>query len=80
MSIKMPDGTVVANSRVPKNVLSLTGGTMSGPLILMGNPTQKLEAVPKQYLDSKIGDIGESENVADFVEKKIHEAISWRTF
>lgn len=32
--------------------LSLTGGTMTGPIVLPGNPTLNLEATPKQYVDS----------------------------
>ena len=28
------------------------GGTMTGPLVLFGNPTSALEAAPKQYVDS----------------------------
>ncbi len=34
--------------------LSLTGGTMTGPIVLPGNPTLNLEAAPKQYVDSAI--------------------------
>jgi hypothetical protein len=37
-------------------VLQLTGGQLTGPLILHGDPTLPLEAVPKQYADTKIGD------------------------
>ena len=32
--------------------LPLTGGTMTGPLILSGNPTTALGASPKQYVDA----------------------------
>ena len=31
--------------------LPLTGGTMTGPLILSGDPTENLEAATKQYVD-----------------------------
>jgi len=37
-------------------VLQLTGGQLTGPLVLHGDPTQPLEAVPKQYADTKIGE------------------------
>jgi len=37
-------------------VLQLTGGQLTGPLVLAGDPTQPLEAVPKQYADTKIGE------------------------
>ena len=32
--------------------ISETGGNITGPLILAGNPSQTLEAVPKQYVDA----------------------------
>lgn len=35
-----------ANAALPKN-----GGTMTGSLILIGNPSENLEAAPKQYVD-----------------------------
>jgi hypothetical protein len=35
--------------------LNLTGGTLTGSLILNADPTQNLEAATKQYVDSKIG-------------------------
>lgn len=34
--------------------LSLAGGTMTGPLLLSGDPTQALGAVPLQFLDARI--------------------------
>lgn len=37
--------------------LSLTGGTMTGPLTLSGDPTTNLEAVTKQYVDNAIDSI-----------------------
>ena len=33
--------------------LNLSGGTMTGNLILNGNPSSNLMAVPKQYVDNK---------------------------
>lgn len=32
--------------------LPKAGGTMTGPIVLSGNPTQPLQAVPKQYVDA----------------------------
>ena len=32
--------------------LPLTGGTVTGPITLPGNPTQPLQAAPKQYVDT----------------------------
>ena len=37
--------------------LDKSGGTMTGSLILAGDPTQALEAVTKQYVDDLVGDI-----------------------
>lgn len=38
---------------------SLTGGiTMTGPLILKGDPTADLEAAPKQYVDKRLALVG----------------------
>lgn len=34
--------------------LQLTGGTMTGPLILSGTPTQAFQAATKQYIDNMI--------------------------
>ena len=34
--------------------LQRSGGTMTGALILKGNPSQNLEAVPKQYVDNQV--------------------------
>ena len=36
-------------------VVGIAGATMTGPLILSGNPTANLGAVPKQYIDQMIG-------------------------
>lgn len=35
------------------NKLSLSGGTLTGPLTLSGNPTSNLHAATKQYVDNK---------------------------
>lgn len=37
--------------------LDKSGGTMTGALILAGDPTQALEAATKQYVDELVGDI-----------------------
>ena len=37
--------------------LDKSGGTMTGSLILAGDPTQALEAATKQYVDELVGDI-----------------------
>lgn len=86
MSIKLPDGTLIAGFRVndkvplPDTALLTTGGTMTGPLILKGNPTSKLEAVPKQYIDTKIGNLGNFTSVVSYVDGKIKEALTWGKF
>lgn len=38
------------------NAVQRTGDTMTGPLILSGNPTQNLQATPKQYVDAYTGE------------------------
>jgi hypothetical protein len=42
------------------NALSITGGTMTGPLILSGDPAsgQPLGAATKQYVDARVGGTG----------------------
>ena len=35
--------------------LPLAGGTMTGPVVLAGNPTGALQAAPKQYVDASVG-------------------------
>ena len=37
--------------------LSLTGGTLAGPLVLSGAPTQPLQAATKTYVDSAISGV-----------------------
>jgi hypothetical protein len=37
--------------------LATTGGTMTGPITLAGNPTINLHAVPKQYVDAEIATV-----------------------
>lgn len=39
------------------NYLPLAGGTLTGPLVLSGEPTQDLHAANKGYVDAQIGDI-----------------------
>ena len=36
--------------------LSLTGGTMTGPIVLNGPPTDENHAANKQYVDGLVGD------------------------
>ena len=43
----------VPSSQLPDmDYVPLSGGTMTGPLVLPGNPTANLQAAPKQYIDS----------------------------
>ncbi len=46
-----------AHSALFDNKLDKSGGTMTGSLILAGDPTQALEAATKQYVDELVGDI-----------------------
>ena len=43
------DLTTINNTYLP-----LSGGTMTGPITLPGNPTNNLEAATKQYVDNAI--------------------------
>ncbi|MCR6660730.1 MAG: hypothetical protein NVV72_15800 [Asticcacaulis sp.] len=40
-----------------------TGGTMTGPLELYGDPQGPLEAVPLQYLDDRVGPLGSTDTI-----------------
>jgi hypothetical protein len=40
------------------NKLPLTGGTLTGPLVLSGDPTAVLGAATKQYVDARVGGVG----------------------
>lgn len=46
-----------AHSAQFANKLDKSGGTMTGALILAGNPTDPLHAATKQYVDNIVGDI-----------------------
>lgn len=39
-------------AEIAKNLLPLSGGTMTGPLTLSGDPTEALHAASKQYIDT----------------------------
>ena len=74
-------GKVIATASVPDEYVLKSGDTMTGPLVLPGDPTQSLEAATKGYVDSRPGGgnsvfaVGEwnfefqllvSENISDF--------------
>lgn len=44
--------TVLTNINNAK--LNTTGGTLTGPLVLPGDPTTNLQAAPKQYVDGRV--------------------------
>lgn len=37
--------------------LPISGGTLTGPLTLSGDPTEDLQAAPKQYVDSRVSQV-----------------------
>src|SRR3954469_9554985 len=49
------DGIKWVIPTAPGPYLPLTGGTLSGPLILSGDPTLPLGAATKQYIDLRLG-------------------------
>ena len=50
----MSNGWVPSSPCAPPTLyLPLSGGTMTGPLILAADPVQPLEAATKQYVDAK---------------------------
>jgi len=46
------DGTKWTAAGLSVAYLPLVGGTMTGPIVLPGNPTTALQAAPKQYVDA----------------------------
>jgi hypothetical protein len=47
--------TTVTNALAAR--LQLSGGTMTGPITLAGDPGQALHAAPKQYVDARVASI-----------------------
>ena len=45
-------GKVPSGQLPDMDYLPLSGGTLTGPLVLPGNPTENLHAAPKQYVDA----------------------------
>ena len=45
-------GKVIATAGVPDIYVERSGDTMTGPLVLPGDPTTDLQAATKQYVDS----------------------------
>jgi hypothetical protein len=56
-AINTHDGDSSAHSAQFGAKLDKSGGTMTGSLILAGNPTDPLHAATKQYVDNIVGDI-----------------------
>jgi hypothetical protein len=52
-------GNFLVSSAVDK-----TGDTMTGPLVLSGNPTTNLQAAPKQYVDTAVAGVDLSSRVS----------------
>lgn len=57
-------GKVIARSSVPDEYVLVSGDTMTGPLILPGDPTNNLEAATKQYVDNAPTDPGSAKAYA----------------
>lgn len=46
----------IAIAAAPGDFLRTIGGTMTGPIVLDGDPVEPLEAVPKEYVDRAVDD------------------------
>lgn len=46
--------TYLTNDEAEASYLPLSGGTMTGPLLLAGDPTQELQAATKSYVDAAV--------------------------
>ena len=57
-------GGIIGQAPDLNEYLPKSGGTMTGPLILSGNPSRNLEAASKQYVDSKASDWKELSRVS----------------
>ncbi len=53
-------GKVVATASVPDEYVLRSGDTMTGPLVLSGNPTDALQASTKEYVDNKAAASGQT--------------------
>lgn len=49
-----PGGKIPSEQLPEMNFLPLSGGTVTGPITLPGDPTQPLQATTKQYVDQNI--------------------------
>lgn len=78
-----PNFVTTINSSI-NSKLSLTGGTLTGPLTLASNPSNNLEAATKQYVDAATSsitiystdDVPEGENNLYFTQSKARSSIS----
>ncbi len=58
--------------------ISASGGTMTGPLILSGSPSEALEAVTKQYVDDAIRNVGGgSGGGANYSTEEVSTGVQW---
>jgi len=53
-SITDLDQTITNITNIVDNLLSVNGGTMTGPLVLSDNPTEDLHATTKSYVDTAV--------------------------
>lgn len=59
-------GGIIGQTPDLNEYLPKSGGTMTGPLVLSGNPNGNLEAASKQYVDSKASEWKEIESITKY--------------
>lgn len=62
-------GGIIGQAPDLNEYLPKSGGTMTGPLVLSGNPSGNLEAASKQYVDSKASEWKEIEFLNQYADK-----------
>ena len=68
--------TEFVNDHVTANALALAGGTLTGDLVLSGDPDANLKAATKQYVDTQVGSAAQTTGGTFTGDVTFNEAIS----